>query len=172
MIYRELIASQCLFCGNTLDLRGTRPKVLYSLNSHCLMFNGFLSPLSTCSHPSVARMNRDPNFTQNTAVVVIFHAGNRGLNWSIKSPLFPSSSQGQQRSLKHILPLWVMICHVGHFFKCWTVIWQSPVAFTHLKVPCAVFSIVRLPLFLSAIYSDQVNISWALLPTVTSTLVN
>lgn len=140
MIYRALVATQCLFCGNTLDSRGTRLLVLYRLNAPCPMFNGFLSPLSTCSQPSVAWMNAVPNFSQNTTVV-IFHAGSRGLNWSIKSSCFPSTSLGQHWAPKHILPTWVMICHVGRFFKCLTVIWQSPVAFTHLKAPCAIHSL-------------------------------
>lgn len=61
-----------------------------------------------------------------------------------------------------------MICHVGHFLRCLTSIWQSPVAFTHLKDPCTIPSMVRAASIPQCHIIYQVHVSWALLPTITS----
>ena len=144
VIYRAPIAARRLCCGNTLGSSGTRFSKRFRVLTHlpCPMFNGFLSPLSTCSQPSVAWMNTDPRITQHTVAIMPLHLGCRGLNWSTRYSCFPSSSLGQNQVPKHILPIWAMICHVGPYCKCLIVIWHATVVFTYHKSPCAIPTVV------------------------------
>lgn len=83
VIYRAPVAARCLCCGNTLGSSGTRFSLEhFTVLTHlpCPMFNGFLSPLSTCSQPSEAWMNMDPSITWHTVVLMPLHLGHRGLN--------------------------------------------------------------------------------------------
>lgn len=164
--YRAPVAARHLRCGNTLGSSGTRFWKRFIVLTHlpCPMFNGFLSPLSTCSQPSVAWMNTDPSITWHTVVVMPLH---RCLNWSTRSSCFPSSPLGQNQVPKHILPIWVMVCHVGPYCRCLTVIWHAAVVFYIPWVSLCHFHCNGSCLHSSApLESDQVNVSWAFLPKI------
>lgn len=144
VIYRAPVAATHLCGGNTLGSSGTRLSKRFTVLTHlpCPTVNGFLSPLSTCSQHSVARMNTDPSITWHTVVIIPLHSGHRGLNCSTRSSRFPSSPLAQNQVSKHTLPIWVMLCHVRPYCKCFTVIWHATMVFTYPKSLCAIPTMV------------------------------
>lgn len=105
VIYRAAAARHSC-CGHTLGSTDTRLSKCFTGLIHlpCPVFNGSLSPLSTCSQPSVAQMNTDPinHMVCTWVYAIVFEL--RAVNWSTRSSCCPTSSLGQNQAPKHILP--------------------------------------------------------------------